>query len=144
MKSRMLEDTPLPVRLKVGALWVSVMFCYVYGDYFDLYRPGKLEGMLQGKMGPLGAVTQGVLFGTAILMIVPSLMIFLSLALRATLCRWLNIVFGIVYSMIMLLIAISGGWLFYRFLAVVEVLLTSLIVWYAWRWPRQVASGTAA
>jgi len=100
--------------------------------------------MLQGKMGPLGAVTQGVLFGTAILMIVPSLMIFLSIALRATLCRWLNIVFGIVYSMIMLLIAISDGWLFYRFLAVVEVLLTSLIFWYAWRWPRQVASGTEA
>src|SRR5688572_29251838 len=103
MKTRILEDTILPVRLKISALWVSVMFCYVYGDYFELYRPGKLEGMLQGKMGPLGAVTQGVLLGTAILMVVPSLMIFVSIALRATLCRWLNVVFGIVYSTIMLL-----------------------------------------
>ena len=139
----MLEDAPVPVRLKIAALWASVMFCYVYGDYFDLYRPGKLEGMLQGKMGPLGAVTEGVLFGTAVLMVVPSLMIFLSVALKATLCRWSNVAVGLVYTIIMLLIAVSGGWLFYRFLAAVEVVLTSLIVWYAWRWPRQVLSATA-
>ena len=137
-----LKDEPISVKIKIAALWASVMFCYVYGDYFDLYRPGKLQGMLQGTMGPLGSVTQGVLFGTAVLMVVPSLMIFLSVALAPAVNRWLNIVAGLIYTLIMLLIAVSGGWLFYRFLAVVEVALTSLVMWYAWRWPRQVASET--
>jgi hypothetical protein len=36
-----LADAPVPVRLKLSALWASVMFCYVYGDYFDLFRPGS-------------------------------------------------------------------------------------------------------
>ncbi len=56
MKSNTLHDAPASVRLKIASLWVSVMFCYVYGDYFDLYRPGTLHGMLQGRMPPLGAV----------------------------------------------------------------------------------------
>ena len=27
------------------------MFCYIYGDYFGLYPPGKLQGMLDGTNG---------------------------------------------------------------------------------------------
>ncbi len=77
MSSPALEDTKIPVRIKLSALWTSVMFCYVYGDYFDLYVPGKLQDMLQGEMA-LGTVTQGMLFGTSILMAVPSLMVVLS------------------------------------------------------------------
>ena len=41
--------------MKLSALWASTMFCYIYCDYFELYVPGKLDGMLQGKIGPLGA-----------------------------------------------------------------------------------------
>ena len=31
-----------PTPLKLSALWASLMFCYVYGDYLGLYVPGKL------------------------------------------------------------------------------------------------------
>ena len=63
-----LDDIRIHVKMKLSALWVSVMLCYIYGDYFGLYEPGKLQGMLEGKMGPLGPTTQGVLLGTAILL----------------------------------------------------------------------------
>ena len=49
-----LENANVNVRVKLAALWASVMFCYIYADYFGLYVPGKLQGMLEGKMGPLG------------------------------------------------------------------------------------------
>jgi hypothetical protein len=139
MSKLRLEDVKIPVRIKISALWASVMFCYVYGDYFDLYTPGKLQEMLQGKMS-IGAVTQQMLFGTSVLMAVPSLMVFLSLALAPTISRWLNIAAGLFYTLIMSLILAGGGWAFYMFFAAVEVVLTLLIVWYAWRWPRQPAS----
>jgi hypothetical protein len=45
----MLEDAKVPIRLKLSALWAALMFCYVYGDYFGLYRPGQLQGMLRGE-----------------------------------------------------------------------------------------------
>jgi hypothetical protein len=129
-----LEDIQVPVRLKLSALWASVMFCYIYADYFGLYVPGMLQSMLKGKMGPLGAVTQGVLVGTSLMMAIPSVMIFLSVGLRPNLSRWLNIVFGIVYTIIILIT--MWGWWFYIFFGVIEVTLTALVAWYAWRWPK--------
>jgi hypothetical protein len=131
-----LEDVKVHVKLKLSALWASVMFCYIYGDYFGLYKPGTLQEMIAGKMGPLGPATQGVLLGVAIMMAIPGVMVFLSLVLPPAVNRWANVAFGLIYAVIMLM-TMPGEWAFYVFLGVVEVLLTALIVWYAWKWPRQ-------
>ncbi len=131
----MLDDMRVPVRLKLSALWCSVMFCYIYGDYFELYQPGKLTGMISGKLA-LGAVSQGVLIGMAAVMAVPSLMVFLSLVLPPRMNRWTNIVLGVIYTVIMIL-AIRGSWYFYIFFGLIEIALTVSIVWYAWNWPNQ-------
>lgn len=133
----MLNDIKVHVRLKLSALWCSVMFCYIYGDYFELYQPGKLPQMLSGRTA-LGQVTQGALIGMAAVMAIPSLMVFLSLILPAPVSRWLNILFGVVYTVIMVL-AIQGSWHFYVFFGLIEIALTLAIVWYAWTWPKQSA-----
>jgi hypothetical protein len=130
-----LQDSKIPVRLKLSALWASLMFCYIYGDYFGLYQPGKLQGMLEGRMGPLGPTTQGVLLGTSVLMAIPAVMVFLSLVLTPGLDRWANIILGAFFTVIML-ITMPGSWVFYVFFGVVEVALSILIVWHAWKWPR--------
>jgi hypothetical protein len=135
-----LEDIEVPVKYKLSAMWASVMFCYIYVDYFELYVPGKLQGMLDGKMIPLGPVTQGILLGTAIMMTIPSLMVFLSVALRASVGRWLNIVFGLIYTLIQLLVVSNSGWIFYSGIGLLEAALTALIVWTAWTWPRQAGT----
>ena len=72
----------------------------------------------------------------AAVMVIPSLMPFLSLVLPAGVNRWVNIVFGAVYSVIMILV-IRGGWHFYILYGLIEITLTLLIVWYAWTWPKQ-------
>jgi hypothetical protein len=128
-----LVDIPVDVKIKIAALWTSVMFCYIYADYFGLYVPGTLQKMLAGKMGPLGPTTQGVLLGTSVMMAIPSVMIFLSVALKPNLNRWLNIIFGVIYTIIILMT--MWDWKFYIFFGVIEVVLTSLVVWYAWKWP---------
>jgi hypothetical protein len=63
--------------------------------------------MIAGKM-PFAANSQGVLLGMAGVMIVPSLMPFLSLVLPVRLNRWLNIIFGGIYSLIMIVAFKSG------------------------------------
>ena len=103
-----LDDIKIPVRMKLSSLWVSVVLCYIYGDYFELYVPGKLREMLEGRIGPLGPATQGVLVVTALLMAIPSVMVFLSVALRPNVSRLANIAFGAVYSVIMILVAIPS------------------------------------
>lgn len=134
-----LHDTKIDVKMKLSALWASVMFCYVYGDYFWLYAPGKLQDMLKGNMAPLGPATEGVLLGTSISMAIPAVMIFLSLALKAGVNRGVNIALGVIYTAFVL-ITLPGALAFYLFLGGVDVLLTALIVWHAWNWPKQDAT----
>ena len=59
-------------------------------------------------------------------------MIFLSVALKRNLNRWLNIIFGSIYTVIILIT--MWEWVFYVFFGVIEVALTGLVVWYAWTW----------
>jgi hypothetical protein len=128
-----LVDHEIPLRLKLAAFWTSVMFCYVYADYFGLYVPGALQKMLDGIMEPLGHTTQKVLLGTSLMMIIPSLMICFCVLLKPTVARWLNIVVGVVYTLIIALTMWS--WMFYVLFGVIEIALTISIVWLAWRWP---------
>jgi hypothetical protein len=43
------EDIKVDVRFKLVALWSAVMFFYIYGDYFELYQPGKLQQMISAR-----------------------------------------------------------------------------------------------
>ena len=129
------EDIKVHVRFKLLALWSALMFLYIYGDYFELYQPGKLREMLAGKAA-LGTVSQGVLLGMSALMAVPSLMAFLCLVLPARVNRWVNVLLGIGYAAIVIL-AILGTWRYYMFLGLIEITLSLVIAWQAWNWPRQ-------
>ena len=134
-RTQRLEDFRPPVKLKLSALWAAVMFCYVYGDFFGLFVPGRLAKMNQGIIAPLGEATPAVMVGVSAMMAVPSLMVFLTLVLPPVASRWANKVLGAVYTLIMIL-TLPGAPLFYHFLAAIEMTLTLLIVWLAWRWPR--------
>lgn len=131
-----LQDSPIDVKIKLAALWAATMFCYLYGDYFELYVPGKLSSMLEGKMLPLGTVTQWMLVGTSVMMAVQCVMVFLPLVMKPAVNRWVNLFFGLVFAVIVLLVISQGGWIFYKFLGVVEIALLLAVVWQAWNWPR--------
>lgn len=129
-----LSDIKLHVKVRISAMWSSLMFCYIYGDYFGLYVPGKLQDVLKG-VTPLGPTSPTILLTEMFLLSVPAAMIFLTLALPPAASRWLNIGLGIVYTITMLL-TLPGAWTFYIYIGVVDVALTALIVWSAVTWPR--------
>ena len=136
MKNK-LEEFKINVKIKLSALWTSVTLCYLYGDYFELYVPKKVEGLVNGN-NILDSPTK--LFFASVLLAIPASMVFLSIILKPSINKWLNIAFGIFFTTIMLLIAVNSitPWrTFYVFLAIAESVITSLIVWYAWKWPKQ-------
>lgn len=137
--SRPLFDPPLPTRLKLSALWASLTFCYLYGDYFGLYKPGKLRHMLEGA-GPMGPASQGSLLFVALLLAAPGLMVFLSLALPTHAVRWLNIGLALFYAVFVAL-TMPGAWWFYLAYSCIEIALCVAIFCLAWRWPRNVPVG---
>ncbi|MEJ2601526.1 MAG: DUF6326 family protein [Anaerolineales bacterium] len=138
-KTPILDDMKINVKIKLSALWAAVMFLYAYADIKAFFRPGIIEGLIAGKAGDI-QITQGFLLGSAVIMAAPSVMIFLSLALKAPVNRWVNIILGITYSGIIIGTLLMGGaWAYYIFYAAIEIILTGLIVWYAVKWPKQEA-----
>ena len=133
-----LADLKVNTRIKLAALWTAVMFLFAYADiqHFVL-QPGSLAEILQGSIGGM-QTTPEFLFGAALLMTVPALMIFLSLSLKASLSRWANLIFGTLYTLVTIATWLmpDGTWAYYYFYNVVEVILTGLVVWHAWNWPR--------
>ena len=128
-----LEDIKLNVKLKLAALWASFMFLYIYVDYFHLYMPGTLENMLAGKVFVF-EVTQAFLLVVLATVTIPALMIFLSIALPAKINRCTNIILATVYIPYTLFNLVGEAWMHMVFGAIVEVVLLSLVIWYAWKW----------
>jgi len=131
-----LDDVKINVKIKLAALWATVMFIYVYVDIFGFYKPGIIEEIIAGEVAGI-QINQVFLLGALILMIIPSLMVFLSLALPAKVNRWVNIIVGIFYIVVVLGFLIGESHAFYIFGSIVEAVLLLLIVWYAWKWPKQ-------
>ncbi|HOY08407.1 MAG TPA: DUF6326 family protein [Saprospiraceae bacterium] len=132
-----LVDTKIDVKIKLAALWTAVTLCYLYGDYFELYVPEKVSGLVSGENL---LDTPVKLLSASVLLAIPAVMVVLSVFLQPGVNRWLNILTGLFFTAIMVSIAVTSlmPWrAFYVFLAVVESIITAIIVWTAWRWPRQ-------
>ena len=137
--STVFEDVKMNIKIKLSALWIALMFCYTYADILGFYTPGNLEELISGEIAGI-QMTQGLLLGSAILMLVPSIMVFLSLVLKAKANRLVNIIVSIVY------IGVLGSTFFtgrnpayYLLYATVKAMLLALILWHAWKWPKKEA-----
>jgi len=135
-----LDNYKINVKLKLSALWIAVMFIYVYADIKVLFQPGTINAINIGEIGGM-QINQMFLFISAVIMTIPCLMIFLSLVLEPKLNKLINIFLGIIYTLtIISTYFISGDgeiWAYYILYNFVEVMLTLMIVWYAWRWPKK-------
>ncbi len=131
------EDVKIDVKVKLSAFWITLMFLYTYADILGFYAPGNIEELISGKIAGI-QMTQGLLFGSAILMVIPSVMIFLSLALKAKANRWVNIIVGIAYIVVLVSTFFTGrNPAYYILFAILKAALLALIVGYAWKWPKQ-------
>lgn len=134
-----LEDIKVSLKLKLAALWSSLLFLYIYVDYFHLYMPGKIADLQRGIVFTFD-ITQGFLLAALASVTIPSLMIFLSVALPARINRRVNIIIATVFIPYTLFNLAGETWMHMVFGAIVEVVLLSLIIRYAWNWPRNQAA----
>ncbi len=133
----MLENQKINIKIKLSVLWASVTFCYLYGDYFELYTPNKVSSLITGE-NVLDSPTK--LLIASIILVIPSVMVAASIILKPKINRILNILFGTIFTLMMILIGVNSmteWYSFYVFLAFSESIITFLIVWYAWNWPKE-------
>lgn len=133
----MLENQNVNIKIKLAALWTSVTLCYLYGDYFELYTPEKVNSLISGKNNLDSPIK---LLIASILLAISSVMVAASIILKPKINRILNLIFGTLFTLMMVVIGIYSThewYLFYVFLAFLESTITALIVWYAWKWPKE-------
>jgi hypothetical protein len=129
-----LELSNVNVRIKISALWTTMLFVFAYIDIFSLYRPDFRADIEAGRIGEF-TINQSFLLGTTIYIVIPSLMVFAALVLRPRVNRIANIALASIYALTIIAGAI-GEWNYYILGSAIEVALLALIVYCAWSWPK--------
>ena len=134
------QDYWINPRIKIAALWTSMLFVFAYVDLFSLYRDDVRADIEAGEMAGF-TIGQGFLLGVTTYILLPSLMLFLSLVLTAKITRTINIGVAALYA-VTIAGSAMGEWSYYILGSVVEVALLAGVVYYAWTWPKR--TGTVA
>jgi hypothetical protein len=139
--NKILQNEQVNVKILLSALWIAVMFIYVYADIKTLFQPDIPEQIISGVVAGM-TINQSFLFAAAILMSIPAIMIILSLILRPNINRWVNIIVSFLLIILIILTRFVPGkiWYYYIYYQSIEAIFHLLIIWYAWRWPIQEES----
>jgi hypothetical protein len=131
------HPSPVNVRIKISALWASMLFVFAYVDLFSLYRSDFRRALESGTVSGF-TIGQTFLVATTLYVVIPSLMVFGVLVLEPKLNRVINIALAILYAASIIVTAI-GEWNYYVLGSLIESAQLTGIVYYAWSWPRQSA-----
>jgi len=116
-------------KIKIAVLWSLFEFCIIAVSFVFIQIAIVEE---------LGGGTTEEILATVISSLIPPIMAFLSLTLKDSISRWVNIIVGIVF---IVLIPIYTGFELIPtaylpsmiVIAIVEIVALALIVWYAWK-----------
>lgn len=109
MKSNTYDEQLVNTRIKIAGLWTSMLFVFAYIDIFGLFRKDVLENALAGKVFTFEA-NQTFLALTTLYILIPCIMLFLTLTLKAKTSRILNIVISSFYILTILGSTVGETW----------------------------------
>lgn len=131
--------TKINMKVLLSTLWIFAMFNYLYADVLTLMDSEVLNDLLTGYRGSMHITDEMLLVG-AILMETAIAMVLLSRILKYKANRWANIIVGALHTVVVFASMLgSPPALYYIFHGTIEVVSTSLIVWFAWKWTQQEA-----
>ena len=113
------------VKIILAFMWVAVMLCYLLGDVMRIFAGDFTPGEIEGK-----PMTSKMVFGMAVIMLIPIVMVILSLILDFPLNSWVNIILAI-FFIIFNLAGIKGYKAYDVFLLVVSFVFNILTIVYA-------------
>ena len=125
-------------RVVITGLWTSMLFIFAYVDIFGFFRADVLQDALAGKVFIFEANQVFFLF-TTLYIVIPSLMVFFTLVLKAKIAKLLNIIFPLLYIVTILGAMADETWWYFLVGSVLEIILLVTIITYAWKWPHTAA-----
>ena len=136
-----LDNRRIPVQAKLAAAWTSFMFLYVYVDVLNFYKPGVVDGILNGLVWRFD-ISPTLLTVFLVSVSIPALMVMLSMTLPDRANRVTNLVVASLLIPYSIFNAAGTTWEWIAFYGIsigLEVLLLAFILRTAWAWPRTPA-----
>ena len=128
------------VRIILSVLWIARKLSGLQGDSARLHDPVALKELVAGTTEI--TVTNEMILVMSIIMAVPIFMSFLSLTLKDKANRWANLIIGVffvVWELVFLIFVYSQDAVYEIFWGIAYLVFVALVVWYAWKWPKQEA-----
>jgi Family of unknown function (DUF6326) len=134
------QENKLDVRLILAALWIARMLSGLQGDSTRLHDPAALQSLV-AKTGAI-VVSRELLLVMSIIFVVPILMSVLTLTLKYPAVRWANRTIGIFFALFDLVFLVLALFLWHSagyelVWSVAYLVFTALVVWHAWKLPKQ-------
>jgi hypothetical protein len=110
--------------------------------FLSLLTPGKIEEVIAGEWGSM-EISEGMLVIYAIFFLIPMVVAILCLTMENS--RWLNFIVGIIwvlwfiYEIIYHATEIEGVYVANWVMLAAGIIISAVIVWLAWRWPKAEA-----
>ena len=135
----------LTLKIKISVLWLFMAVAYSAHMALSIFEPGVIELVADGEM----QLSEGdFIFSVLFAWLIPLTMAFLSLTLKDLANRRANIILGIVLTAVNIFhllfeqlaqpsFHMAQPSIHQLILNISTVVVTALIVWYAWRWPKQ-------
>jgi hypothetical protein len=121
-------------KIKITVLWLFAAVAFLAHQILVLMEPGIIAQLMAGeaegqKIGP------ELILSFAILMLVPMVMAFLSLTMKDSMNRWVNIIVGAVFAALWFTGVVNAALSAYwggALMTLSAIVASALIVWYAW------------
>ena len=130
-----LQELKVNTRIVIAFLWTAMLFIFAYVDIFGFFRADVLQDALNGKVFIFEA-NQTFFLLTTIYILIPSLMVFLTLVLKATIAKLANIILSLLYIVTIAGAMVGESWWYFLLGSALEIILLLAIIIYAWKWPR--------
>jgi len=133
----------LTLKIKIAVLWLFMAIAYSAHMALSIFEPGVIKLITEGKM----QISEGAfIFSALFAWLIPLTMASLSVTLKDAANRRANIILGIVVTIGNIFhllfeqlaqpsIHMAQPSVHQLLLNLSTVVVTALIVWYAWRWP---------
>ena len=126
--AKTLDDVKINVKLILAALWAAHFLLWTFGDMASLMQ--EISPPISDNL---------LLFVAVPTAVIQALMIFLSLAGKAKVIRWVSIIAALVFVVLNIVFMVDAhtGWEY--LLGTAYLLFNVLIIWYALKWPKKEA-----
>ena len=122
------------IKIKLSALWAARVLAGVQGDVLRFLSEGFISDLLDGTTDV--DITNELILGLGMLLSLPIIMTYLSVALETKWNRRLNLGLGTFFALFDLafLLMILGDPAFEIYYGFLYFVFTALVAWNAWNW----------